>query len=270
MQKEPRLNSQPERELDVLILAAGLGKRMKSRQAKVLHQLSGRPLIAHVCRAAQSLNPRRIYVVVGHQGEKVGAAVREELDEDQAALINQSRQLGTGDAVMSARSALQDAESMVLILSGDVPLVRTETLRSFVEAHRSGGSACTILSVKMENPTGYGRIVRDEEGSFRKIVEQKDASADERQIREINSGIYCFDTAKLFTALERVEPTNQQAEYYLTDVPAILLSDGEPVNVYLHSDAREVAGVNTRADLAEFENLLRRNAIRRLMLDDGV
>jgi bifunctional UDP-N-acetylglucosamine pyrophosphorylase / glucosamine-1-phosphate N-acetyltransferase len=270
MQKEPRLNSQPERELDVLILAAGLGKRMKSRQAKVIHQLGGRPLIAHVCRVAQSLNPRRIYVVVGHQGEKVGAAVREELDEDQAALINQSRQLGTGDAVMSARSALQDAESMVLILSGDVPLVRTETLRSFVEAHRSGVSACTILSVRMENPTGYGRIVRDEEGHFRKIVEQKDASPDERQIREINSGIYCFETSKLFNALKRVEPANQQGEYYLTDVPAILLSDGEPVEVYLHSDAREVAGVNTRAELAEFENLLRRNAIRRLMLEDGV
>ena len=270
MQKEPRLNSQPERELDVLILAAGLGKRMKSRQAKVIHHLGGRPLIAHVCRVAQSLNPRRIYVVVGHQGEKVGAAVREELDEDRAALINQSRQLGTGDAVMSARPALQDAESIVLILSGDVPLVRNETLRALLEAHRSGGGACTILSVRMENPTGYGRIVRDEEGCFLKIVEQKDASAEERQIREINSGIYCFDSSKLFNALERVEPANQQGEYYLTDVPAILLSDSEPVNVYLHSDAREVAGVNTRAELAEFENLLRRNAIRRLMLEDGV
>jgi bifunctional UDP-N-acetylglucosamine pyrophosphorylase/glucosamine-1-phosphate N-acetyltransferase len=270
MQKEPRLNSQPERELDVLILAAGLGKRMKSRQAKVIHHLGGRPLIAHVCRVAQSLNPGRIYVIVGHQGEKVGAAVREELDEDRAVLINQPRQLGTGDAVMSARKALRDAESIVLILSGDVPLVRTETLRSFVEAHRSGRGACTILSVRMENPTGYGRIVRDEEGRFRKIVEQRDASADERQIREINSGIYCFDSSKLFNALERVEPANQQGEYYLTDVPAILLSDSEPVNVYLHSDAREVAGVNTRAELAEFENLLRRNAIRRLMLEDGV
>jgi bifunctional UDP-N-acetylglucosamine pyrophosphorylase/glucosamine-1-phosphate N-acetyltransferase len=243
---------------------------MKSRRAKVLHHLGGRPLIAHVCRVAQSLNPKKIYVVVGHQGEKVGAAVREELAEDRAALINQSRQMGTGDAVRSARTALRDAESIILILSGDVPLVRTETLRSFVEAHRSGSGACTILSVRMENPAGYGRIVRDEEGRFRKIVEQKDASADERQIREINSGIYCFDTPKLFNALERVEPANQQGEYYLTDVPAILLSDGELVDVYLHSDAREVAGVNTRAELAEFENLLRRNAIRRLMLEVGV
>ncbi len=270
MQKETQLNSQRKQELDVLILAAGLGKRMKSQQAKVLHDLGGRPLIAHVCRAAQSLNPRKIYVVVGHQGEKVGAAVREELNEDRAVLINQPRQLGTGDAVMSACKALQDAESTVLILSGDVPLVRPETLRSFVEQHRSGGGACTILSVRMENPSGYGRIVRDEEGRFRKIVEQKDASPDERQIREINSGIYCFESSKLFSVLERVEPANQQGEYYLTDVPAILLSDGERVNVYLHSDAREVAGVNTRAELAEFENLLRRNAIRRLMLEDGV
>jgi bifunctional UDP-N-acetylglucosamine pyrophosphorylase/glucosamine-1-phosphate N-acetyltransferase len=270
MQKESRLNSQPEQELDVLILAAGLGKRMKSQQAKVLHHLGGRPLIAHVCRAAQSLNPRKIYVVVGHQGERVGAAVREELDENRVALINQSRQLGTGDAVMSARKALPCAESTVLILSGDVPLVRAETLGSFVAQHLAGGGACTILSVRMENPTGYGRIVRDEAGRFRKIVEQKDASPDEQQIREINSGIYCFDTSKLFKALERVAPANQQGEYYLTDVPAILLSDGELVNVYLHSDAREVAGVNTRAELAEFENLLRRNAIRRLMIEVGV
>src|ERR1700730_14308883 len=112
MQKESRLNSQPEQELDVLILAAGLGKRMKSQQAKVLHHLGGRPLIAHVCRAAQSLNPRKIYVVVGHQSERVGAAVREELDGDRVALINQSRQLGTGDAVMSARKLLRDAESI--------------------------------------------------------------------------------------------------------------------------------------------------------------
>lgn len=270
MQKEPRLNSQPRRELDILILAAGLGKRMKSQKAKVLHHLGGRPLIAHVCRTAQSLNPRKIYVVVGHQGEKVAAAVREELDEGGAAVIHQPQQSGTGDAVRCARQALQNAESTLLILSGDVPLVREETLRSFAEQHRSLGCAGTILSVRMENPTGYGRIVRDEAGAFRKIVEQKDATTEEREIREINSGIYCFETRKLYDALERVKPANAQGEYYLTDVPEILLADGEQISVYLHSDWREVSGINSRAELAEFENLVRRNVIRRLMLEVGV
>ncbi len=243
---------------------------MKSNKAKVLHKLDGRPLIAHVCRTAQSLNPRRIFVVVGHQGEDVGAAVRAELDDRCVALINQRQQLGTGDAVMSARELLQDSGSTVLILSGDVPLIRPETLRLLVAHHRSLSATATILSVRMENPTGYGRIVRDADGRFQRIVEQKDATPDERQIREINAGIYCFETGKLFNALARVQPANQQGEYYLTDVAAILLSDEEPIEVYLHTDSREVSGVNTRAELAEFENLLRRNTIRRLMLDDGV
>jgi bifunctional UDP-N-acetylglucosamine pyrophosphorylase/glucosamine-1-phosphate N-acetyltransferase len=264
------LNSRTNRELDILILAAGLGTRMKSNKAKVLHKLDGRPLIAHVCRTAQSLNPRRIFVVVGHQGEDVGAAVRAELDDRCVALINQRQQLGTGDAVMSARELLQDSGSTVLILSGDVPLIRPETLRLLVAHHRSLSATATILSVRMENPTGYGRIVRDADGRFQRIVEQKDATPDERQIREINAGIYCFETGKLFNALARVQPANQQGEYYLTDVAAILLSDEEPIEVYLHTDSREVSGVNTRAELAEFENLLRRNTIRRLMLDDGV
>ena len=269
MQKE-QLNSPANRELDILILAAGLGTRMKSDKAKVLHRLDGRPLIAHVCRTAQSLKPRKIFVVVGYQGEDVGASARAELDDKCVALINQTQQLGTGDAVMSARDALRDSESTLLILSGDVPLVRAETLRALIDHHRAHDATATILSVRMENPTGYGRIVRDVDGRFQKIVEQKDATPDERQIREINAGIYCFETGKLFKALARVQPVNQQGEYYLTDVAAILLSDGEPIEVYLHNDAREVSGVNTRAELAEFENLLRRNTIRRLMLDDGV
>jgi bifunctional UDP-N-acetylglucosamine pyrophosphorylase / glucosamine-1-phosphate N-acetyltransferase len=256
--------------LDVLILAAGLGTRMKSRKAKVLHRLDGRPLIAHVCRTAKSLEPGLVCVVVGHQGERVEAAALEEFGQDHISFVNQPRQLGTGDAVMSARRAFEHDDSTLLILSGDVPLVRAETVRQFVDHHQSGGSVCTILSVRMENPTGYGRIVRDEAGRFLKIVEQKDATEDERAIREINSGIYCFQTGKLFKALERVQPVNEQGEFYLTDVPGILLSDGERVDVYLHNDAREVSGINTRADLAEFENLLRRNMIRRLMIEDGV
>src|SRR5882672_3287128 len=267
MSEQPTSTMPP---LDILILAAGLGTRMKSRLAKVLHKLGGRAVITHVCRTAALLEPRRIHVIVGHQAEDVRTAVENELDKQRVDFVNQTEQHGTGDAVMAARGALAGTNSTVLILSGDVPLVRAETLRKLIEKHRADNASCTMLSVRLENPTGYGRVVRNDAGNFQKIVEQKDASEDERQIREINAGIYCFDTEKLFRALERVRPTNSQGEYYLTDVPGILREDREQVTIYQHNDAREVSGVNTRAELAEFENLLRRNAVRRLMLEGGV
>ncbi|MDX6575763.1 MAG: bifunctional UDP-N-acetylglucosamine pyrophosphorylase / glucosamine-phosphate N-acetyltransferase [Blastocatellia bacterium] len=260
----------PSANLDILILAAGLGTRMKSRMAKVLHKLGGRPIIAHVCRTAESLEPRRTYVIVGHQADNVRAAVEKELGNEQATFVRQTEQRGTGDAVMAAQSGLASADSTVLILSGDVPLVRVETLRALIEKHLNAKASCTILSVRLENPTGYGRLVRDEASNFLKIVEQKDATDDEKQIREVNAGIYCFESEKLFQALARVRPINSQGEYYLTDVPEILKDDGEQVTIYQHQDAREVSGVNTRAELAEFENLIRRGAVRRLMLDGGV
>ncbi|HZE71395.1 MAG TPA: bifunctional UDP-N-acetylglucosamine diphosphorylase/glucosamine-1-phosphate N-acetyltransferase GlmU [Pyrinomonadaceae bacterium] len=264
---QPQQNHPP---LDVLILAAGLGTRMKSARAKVLHELGGRPLIAYVAHTAAALKPGKIFVVVGHQATEVETAVRAELPDSDTAFVTQLEQRGTGDAVMAAKNQLETAESTLLVLSGDVPLVRVETLARFVEDHSASGAACSILSVKLENPFGYGRMVRDDENRFLRIVEHKDASGEEKLIKEINSGIYCFATGKLFRALERVQPANQQGEYYLTDVAGILLSDGEKVNVYLHEDSREVAGVNTRADLAEFENLLRRGTIRKLLLDGGV
>ena len=240
---------------------------MKSRKAKVLHELGGRPIIAHVIQTALSIHPRKIYVVVGHQAAEVEAAVRSETNQDERVeFVFQAEQRGTGDAVMSAQTALKNADSTMLVLSGDVPLVREETLSKLIEDHHNSEAVCTILSVKLENPTGYGRIVRDEQNRFARIVEQKDASSDEKLIREINSGIYCFNTARLFQALEQVQPTNQQAEYYLTDAPAILLAEGEKIDVLVINDPREVSGINSRADLAEFENLMRRKTIRSLML----
>jgi bifunctional UDP-N-acetylglucosamine pyrophosphorylase / glucosamine-1-phosphate N-acetyltransferase len=270
MDKDQILQSrQTDQPLDVLILAAGLGTRMKSARAKVLHKIGGLPLITHVGRTAMSLNPRRIYVIVGHQAAEVESAVKEEFGE-LAQFVMQAEQRGTGDAVMSARSYLENSDSLVVVLSGDVPLLKADTLDSFIGEHQKSGAVCSVLSVRLENPTGYGRVVRDGNDQFARIVEQKDATEEERQIKEINSGIYCFAADKLFAALARVEPTNEQGEYYLTDVPKILLADGEKVNVYLHSDAREVYGVNTRAELAEFENLLRRNTVRKLMIEGGV
>ena len=256
--------------LDILVLAAGLGTRMKSRQAKVLHRLGGRPLIVHVCRAAESLNPRATYVVIGHQAEAVKAAIESEFAPSQVRFVNQLEQRGTGDAVTAAKDALAKADSTLLILSGDVPMVRAETLRKLIDQHTDDRATCTMLTIRLENPTGYGRVVRDEAGAFVKIVEHKDATEVERQIREVNAGIYCFASRELFAALEQVEPVNQQGEYYLTDVPRILSAEGQMVGLYQHHDVREVSGVNTRAELAEFENLQRRGMIRRLMLDVGV
>ena len=250
-------------------MAAGLGTRMKSNRAKVLHELGGLPLIAHVVRAAQALNPQAILVVVGHQADEVERAAIAEVG-DLARGVLQAQQRGTGDAVESARSELENSDSLVLILSGDVPMIKTETLRKLIEHHNKAAAACTILSVRLENPTGYGRIIRDQNDSFQKIVEHRDATDEERLVKEINSGIYCFEAKELYRALRKVEPANDQGEYYLTDVAEIILASGGTVSVYLHGDSREVYGVNTRAELAEFENLMRRSAVRKLMIEDGV
>jgi bifunctional UDP-N-acetylglucosamine pyrophosphorylase/glucosamine-1-phosphate N-acetyltransferase len=258
-----------QKPLNVLVMAAGLGTRMKSNRAKVLHELGGLPLIAHVVRAAQALAPQAILVVVGHQADEVERAAIAEVG-DLARSVLQAQQRGTGDAVESARSELENSDSLVLILSGDVPMIKTETLRKLIEHHNNAAAACTILSVRLENPTGYGRIIRDQNDSFQKIVEQRDATEDQRLVKEINSGIYCFDAKELYRALRKVEPANDQGEYYLTDVAEIILASGGAVSVYLHSDSREVSGINTRAELAEFENLIRRSAIRKLMIEDGV
>jgi bifunctional UDP-N-acetylglucosamine pyrophosphorylase/glucosamine-1-phosphate N-acetyltransferase len=261
------------RPLDILILAAGLGTRMRSNTAKVLHKLDGRPLISHVCHTAAALAPRKVYVVVGHQGDEVKDAVLAELSPNRTVIVRQERQLGTGDAVNAARQYLEDDDAVLLILSGDVPMIRPETLASLLQRHRDHrgrGAASSILTVKLRDPTGYGRIVRDSAGMFEKIVEQRDATETEAEINEINSGIYCFNSRKLYAALSRVKNHNDQGEYYLTDVPALLKADDEDVAIYQHDDAFEVEGVNNRVQLAELERTLNRRTLRRLMLDYGV
>ena len=254
-------------------MAAGLGTRMKSNLAKVLHRLDGRPLISHVCRMAAELGPKKIYTVIGHQGDDVMAAVLAELDGSIADFAWQRQMLGTGDAVNSAREMLEDSDSTLLVLSGDVPMIRRSTLEAIVRLHNDHHgrrAACTILTVKLPDPTGYGRVVRDELGTFDRIVEQKDAAADELAINEINSGIYCFDTRKLFAALSKVGNTNAQGEYYLTDVPQILCAAGEDIAIYLHDDSAEIEGVNDRRQLAAMENVIRSRTVERLMLESGV
>lgn len=261
------------RVLDVLILAAGLGTRMRSDLAKVLHRVDRRPLISHVCRTAASLAPDKIYVVVGHQGDEVKQAVLKELDESQVIFVEQKQQLGTGDAVNSARRYLEGKDSSLLVLSGDVPLIRPETLGGLVRSHlshRGKGAATTILTVTLDDPNGYGRIVRGDGGLFEAIVEQKDATPEQLEIREINAGIYCFETKLLFEALTHVQNNNAQGEYYLTDVPALLKAAGEPIAIYQHGDTQEIEGVNNRVQLADVERLLRNRTNTRLMLEHGV
>jgi len=262
-----------EKPLDVLVLAAGLGTRMRSATAKVLHEVGGRPLIGYVCRAAAALDPEKVVIVVGHQAEDVRAAAIRELAPIIPEFAIQQEQLGTGDAVASARKIFVGRDSTLLVLSGDVPLIRPETLAALVsrhESHRGRGAACTVLTVELKDPTGYGRVIRDSEGRFLKIVEERDATAVEREINEVNSGIYCFDTRLVFPALERMGNRNAQGEYYLTDVPQILREEGHDVAICRHSDSQEIEGVNNRLQLAEIERLLRRRIIRKLMLDYGV
>ena len=263
-------SSTEQKALDVLILAAGLGTRMKSDLAKVLHRLDGRPLINHVCRTATALAPQSIYVVIGHQGEDVKTAVLNELDEQQVVFVTQEKQLGTGDAVNAARGHLKEKDSTLVVLSGDVPMIRPETLAALVQQHHRKTAACTILTVKLSDPSGYGRIVRDDSGLFDRIVEQKDASDEEKKISEINAGIYCFDTRQLFQALSAVKNNNSQSEYYLTDVPLLLRDAGEEVSVFQYGDPHEIEGVNNRVQLADLERILRRRTISKLMLEYGV
>lgn len=260
-------------QLDILVLAAGLGTRMRSDLAKVLHKIDGRPLINHVCRTATALAPNKIYVVIGHQGEDVKSSVLNELDSNAADFAWQTEQLGTGHAVNSAHPFLENTDSTLLVLSGDVPMIRAETLASLVQqhqTHRGHGAACTILTVKLDDSTGYGRIIRNDDGLFERIVEQKDATDDERKIKEINSGIYCFDTRKLFEYLSKVKNENAQGEYYLTDVPQLMKQNGEDIAIYQHHDKNEIEGINNRVQLADMERVFRLRTIKKLMLDYGV
>jgi len=258
--------------INVLILAAGLGTRMKSSQAKVLHKIGSRPLIARALRAAAGLEPENIFVVVGHQAGKVEEAARASLgsaDAEKLRFVMQSEQRGTGHAVKCAGDVLKNASGRLVVFYGDTPAVKAETLRKLVAEHERAGNAATLMTIRIDPPPAYGRIVRDAGGDFLKIVEERDCSPAERAITELNPGFYCFDIPPLLDALDRLSPHNAQNEYYLTDVPQLMLEAGLRVSTAFHDDARELDGVNTRAELAAMWKRLRRETIDRLM-DDGV
>ena len=247
----------------VVILAAGEGTRMKSRTPKVLHPLCGRTLLGHALAAADELSPARLVVVVGHGREQVSAEAA--AVAPQALIVRQDQLLGTGHAVRMVTESIGAIAGTVVVSYGDMPLLRGETLRELVDRHHQAGNAVTVLTARGDS-AGYGRIVRDADGSFLRIVEERDASPDERAIDEYNSGCYAFDGTLLADAIKRVTTDNEQQQEYLTDVVAILRGDGHPVGTVLAADAGEIAGVNDRVQLAEARRALNDRILRDWML----
>jgi bifunctional UDP-N-acetylglucosamine pyrophosphorylase/glucosamine-1-phosphate N-acetyltransferase len=240
-----------------VILAAGQGKRMKSDLAKVLHTACGRPLVEYVLDAARQAGAQRLVVVVGHQADRVRRTLERHADVEFAL---QTEQLGTGHAVMSARDHLAACDGPVLVLAGDTPLIRSESLRGLLHDLESGGAACVVGTAETDQNEGLGRIVRGPEGEFLRIVEQKDASPEERTIREINTGCYAFRSADLLEALAQVRANNQQREYYLTDCAEILRRAGRTVLASRRFELIESLGVNTPEQLAQVEEILAQQA----------
>jgi bifunctional UDP-N-acetylglucosamine pyrophosphorylase / glucosamine-1-phosphate N-acetyltransferase len=234
--------------LRVLILAAGQGKRLRSKSIKLVHGVAGRPMVAHVLDAVRALRPVETVVVVGHDADRVRAA----LEGSGATFVLQREQRGTGHAVLTAAPRVRGGgATALLIVNGDLPALRARTLDRLVERHARTKSALTLLTVELDDPAGYGRIVRDADGRIARIVEDRDASAAERRIAEINCGIYCAEPAALVRALKRVRPVNAQGEYYLTDAVRELLRGGAAVEALRHDgEPSDVLGVNTREELA--------------------
>jgi len=239
-------------EISAVILAAGKGTRMKSDIPKVLHQIHGKPMISYVIKVVENLRCNPVVVIVGFQEEKV----RETLKGKKIIFVTQKEQLGTGHAVLQAESALKNFRSDILILYGDMPLLKLQTLRDFIDDHMTVNAELSILTTITDNPANYGRVVRDEDFRILKVVEEKDASEEEKNIKEINTGIYCVNKNFLFTALRRLKPENKQGEYYLTDIVAKAVERGIEVNSFKVEDEREFIGINTIDELRKVEEIM--------------
>ncbi|HAP67508.1 MAG TPA: hypothetical protein DCQ99_06935 [Nitrospinae bacterium] len=240
--------------LAIIILAAGRGKRMKSHLPKVLHPLANRPLLVHVIDLAKGLNPEKMIVVIGHGAEKV-----KQLSVEKIKFVEQKEQLGTGHAVRQTEEALKNYNGNLLILSGDVPLLRIDTVRKLIRIHINSGAVVTILTANVDNTTGYGRIIRDSEGRAINIIEEKDASPGIKKITEINSGIYCFKKDFLFNSLKKIDTNNLQQEYYLTDVVGLAFKSSLKIETLIAEDPDEIMGINTQEELKKAEEIYVRN-----------
>ncbi len=246
-----------------MILAAGQGKRMLSRATKLIHDVAGRPMVRHVVEAAKAAGVSRTVVVIGNQADEVRRAVGD--DDKRIGFAYQKDQLGTGHAVLSAERQLAGHQGDVLILNGDLPALRGETLKQFVDFHRSSGAPLSLLTTVVSDPKGYGRVIRNYSGDASRIVEEADASPDERATQEINCGIYCVDVASLWRPLKKATADNVKGEIYLTDLVEILRRDGQKVSAFRHPSASEVLGVNDRRELAAAARALHRRKAESLM-----
>ena len=245
----------------VVILAAGMGKRMKSDIPKVLHPVLGRPMLGYVVDTVEKLSPDRIVLVIGHGGDGVKSAI----GSDRVVYVTQVEQLGTGDAVKSAKKTLSNFQGDVLIINGDFPLITTKTLKNFLSKHIKGNLAVSILSSDVDNPRGYGRIVRDNVGVVQKIVEEKEATPLQKDIKEINSGTYCVNSKFLWKALSGLNTNNKQKEFYLTDIVHAASKKSLNIQAFKIDNGNEVLGVNDRSELALVERLLKEQTNEKFM-----
>ncbi|SHH42928.1 bifunctional UDP-N-acetylglucosamine pyrophosphorylase / Glucosamine-1-phosphate N-acetyltransferase [Caloranaerobacter azorensis DSM 13643] len=248
-----------------IILAAGEGTRMKSKLPKVLHQVCGKPMLSHVIEASKGAGIKENIVIVGHGKEKVKDTIKEEGVVFVEQPIGEKVPYGTGFAVMQAEDLIKD-DNYVIILYGDTPLITSKTITDLIDYHRENSNNATVLTAEFDNPTGYGRIIRDDKGNIIGIVEEKDATIEQKRIREINSGIYCFDGKYLKMALHNLNSNNAQNEYYITDSIKILNEKGLKVGGYKLNDNTEIFGVNSRVQLAEADRIMRRRINEKLML----
>lgn len=249
--------------LKTLILAAGKGTRMKSDMPKVIHKVNGIPMITKIIDTLSGLNPEENILILGHKKEEVLKVVGENCD-----YVLQTEQLGTGHAVIQAKEKLEGYDGDVMILCGDTPLLRESTLKSLYEYHKESGAVTTILTSIYENPFGYGRIVK-EDGLVKAIVEEKEASEEIKKIKEVNAGVYCFNSKELFKALDKIDNNNEKGEYYLTDVIGIQVSENKKVQSFILEDKMEILGVNSKVELTQAGKVLRDRKNRELM-EEGV
>lgn len=252
-----------QRQLSAVVLAAGAGTRMRSERPKPLHQLCGKPMVVHVLNALNEVDVDWALLVVGHAAERVVKKLNDDAPSQWSLhYVEQVEQKGTGDAVSIALASLPEhlsdeaEDADVLVLPGDTPLLRPQTIVDLVEHHRQAQAAATMLTVRLDDPTGYGRVIRDRHGRVKRVVEQADATAEESAVDEINTSVYCFKTSLLGPALRRISPANAQGEYYLTDVVHVLAEAGHLVESMVINDPSEAAGVNDRAQLAAADAVL--------------
>ncbi len=251
-------------DITVLIMAAGEGTRMKSDMCKVMHRICGYPVIEHVVRAAERISAFPPVMIVGHKAEEI-----EQYLGKRALYVQQQKRLGTGHAVMIAKGHLNNRDGYVVVLAGDVPLISADTLQNMVDYCISGGYGAAALAAFLDDPKGYGRIIRNTNGDFERIVEHKDASEPELKIKEVNASIYCFNNGALLDGLERLDRANSQGEYYLTDVLEKIVANGDSVGVLVTEYADEIMGINTRMQLAQAQRTLQ-SKINGFHMDNGI